>query len=153
MLYFTNLYKGSLLMKLSKDYLGGFFDADGSVGLYKRNNTGNGWQVNVTIANSGKQGEILCKQLAIQFDGCVVYKTNPIKSTHRPVFWWRINGREKCKTFLLFIKDSVFIKKNQVDLCLYFLDYWDTLPKHNKNKKDIQKIEEIAQKIKDLKRE
>ncbi len=106
---------------LNPHYLAGFFDADGSVGIYRRG--GDSWQVVIAIANSGHHGEVICGLLVEQFGGTLTYSNNK-KPEHRKTFWFRVNGRNKVESFLLYIRDYVIIKKDQVELCLDFIRWW-----------------------------
>jgi len=134
---------------LSIEYIAGFFDADGSVGLYKR---GGSWQVNICIANSGIEGEKICKELQQRYKGAIVYCTKAKKVTHRDVFWWKINGTSLVKQFLLEIKDHLIIKKEQAILCLEFIDKWKNLIKrHKRTPEEHAEILVLSNKIKMLK--
>ena len=114
-------------MILSNEYIAGFFDADGSIGVYARNNR-KCYQVCVAIANSGKHGEIICKELKDRYGGTVTYCKNK-KSSHRPVFWWRINGAYVVEHFILDIVNYSIIKKDQLKLCLEYIRNWKKFPK------------------------
>lgn len=106
-------------------YLAGFFDADGCVGIYSRG-PDKGYQVNVAIANSGKHGRIICDKLVERYGGCVTTQKAK-KSTHRDTFWFRLNGRGKCRQFLSDIVPYLIIKKDQAELCLEFIEWWDSV--------------------------
>jgi pyruvate carboxylase len=117
-------------MNINLSYIAGFFDADGSVGIYPR---GSFYQVNVAIANSGKQGEEICRYLQSHFKGCLTFQKAK-KKTHRNCFWWRLNGAETCLGFLEAIEPFSIIKKRQVQLCIEFIKHRATLPKKMSDK-------------------
>lgn len=133
---------------MSPEYIAGFFDADGSVGVYKR---GNGYQLNVTIANSGFHGKQICKLLQNQFAGCLTF-TNSNKKTQREVFWWKLNGCHNCKAFLLYIRDFVIIKKDQVEKSLEFIEEWQKMPRYNKTQEQLNYLHNTELILKDMKK-
>jgi len=104
-------------MNIDLSYIAGFFDADGSVGIYDR---GKNYQVNVAIANSGKQGEEICLHLQSKFKGCLSFQKAKQK-THRNSFWWKLNGADSCLNFLEAIEPYLIIKKKQAQLCIEFI--------------------------------
>lgn len=134
---------------ISAQYIAGFFDADGSVGIYKRGK--NSWQLNIAIANSGYHGLEICTLLQKQFGGCLSF-TSAKKRTHRNAFWWKLNGCESSKAFLLYIEPFVIIKKDQVKASLDFIEQWSKMPKHNKTIEQIDYLKQSEMILKEMKR-
>lgn len=134
---------------VNAQYLAGFFDADGSVGIYKR---GNGWQVTISVANSGKHGRIICNALVKQFGGTVTVAKKK-KKTHRDVFWFKASGTDIGKAFLEYIKDYSIIKKDQIELVLEFIDKKRMMPRYKKTPEQIQYLIDCCKKCKEMKRE
>lgn len=138
------------MRELSLEYVAGFFDADGSVGIYRRGSDSN-FQVCVAIANSGKHGRIICEQLVNRFGGTVTHQKKK-KETHRDSFWWKINGRNVVKKFLLSIENHSVIKQDQIKECLLFIEEWEKMPRY-KSEEQSQRMREIADSVKQMKRE
>lgn len=137
-------------IELSPQYIAGFFDADGSVGIYNRGN--NSYQVNVAIANSGWHGERICTLLKKKFNGCITYQSKKsLKESHRKVFWFKLNGRKVVSEFLLHILDYLVIKKDQAILCLEFINKLNTYP-IQKSVEQIKEFEEYVTKCKEMKK-
>ena len=134
---------------ISAEYIAGFFDADGSVGVYKRGN--NSWQINVVIANSGFHGLEICTLLQNQFGGCLTF-TQAKKRTQRNAFWWKLNGCTSCKEFLLYVEPFVIIKKDQVQARLNFIDQWEKMPRYNKTNEQINFLKNTEIVLKEMKR-
>lgn len=137
------------MRELSLEYVGGFFDADGSVGIYKRGT--NTFQVCVAIANSGYHGRVICDQLKERFGGTVTM-SNAKKKTHRDVFWWKTNGKTVTKNFLLSIQDHVIIKKDQVDACIAYIEEWEKMPKFGKTQEQKEYLDRYIPILKEMKR-
>jgi hypothetical protein len=136
---------------LSNDYIAGFFDADGSVGIYKRQAKNAGaYQVCIAIANSGYHGRIICNELVERFGGTVTTQKAK-KSTHRDTFWFRMNGMEKVKIFLQEISPHLIIKKDQALACLEFIEEWEKMPRYNKTPEQLKYMQEMEDHVKQLK--
>jgi intein-encoded DNA endonuclease-like protein len=136
---------------LSNEYIAGFFDADGSVGIYKRQSKSTtSYQVCVSIANSGHHGRIVCNHLVNRFGGTVT--TQKAKSsTHRDSFWFKINGAKRVKAFLQEITPSLVIKRDQALKCLEFLAEWEKMPRYNKTPEQLKYMAEAEAEVKRLK--
>jgi hypothetical protein len=142
-----------IYMHLNAQYIAGFFDADGSVGIYNRaSRNKNVYQVNVAIANSGTHGLMICKALVEQFGGCVTHQKKVKKDTHRSVFWYRLNGGKVLKDFLEYISPHVIIKKDQIDIALQFIEEKSKMPKYGKSEEQYGRLAELALKCKEYKR-
>ncbi len=140
------------MIELTPQYLAGFFDADGSVGIYNIKTKGNNsYQVNITIANSGWHGRVICNLLRDKFGGSII-ETTAKKSTHRNAFWYKINGFQKVKEFLLYIKDHLIIKKDQAILCLEFIDKVHSKYRQHRTEEEIKEYEQYELKCKEMKR-
>lgn len=139
-------------MEISPEYLAGFFDADGCVGIYNRKSkANNSYQVNIAIANSGWHGRIICNLLKEKFGGSIT-ETIAKKSTHRKAFWFKINVFQKVKEFLLYIKDHLIIKKDQALLCLEFIDKVHSRYRQHRTDEEIKEYEQYELKCKEMKR-
>jgi hypothetical protein len=141
------IYKAKTMRELSLEYVAGFFDADGSIGVYNR---GNGIQICASIANSGHHGRIICNQLQQRFRGTVTCAKlkNP---NHRDVFWWRTNGRNVVKNFLEQIVEHSVIKKDQIELAILFIKAWEKMPRY-KSDQDKLWIDNLVKEMKEMKR-
>lgn len=135
---------------INLEYIAGFFDADGSVGAYHRGE--NTYQVCVAIANSGKHGRIICEELRLRYDGAIVSVAKAKKETHRDVFWWRLNGGNKCKKFLEDIAPHVIIKKDQVLKAIEFIEECQKMPRYNKTQEQLNYMKQSVLDIKEMKR-
>lgn len=144
------MYDITYIMNITPEYLAGFFDADGCVGIYRRG--GNSYQVCVAIANSGKHGRVICNHLTDKFGGTVT--TTKAKSTaHRDVFWFKLNGKSACKRFLTYIRDYSIIKKDQIELCLDFIAWREGKGRYIKSDDEIDYMREQMDLCKKMKRE
>lgn len=132
---------------ISNDYLAGFFDADGSVGIYNRTKTS--YQVNISIANSGHHGRIICNEIKNRFGGSVV-EAKSKKSTHRNVFWWRCSSTPKVKEFLEEITPHLIIKKDQALATLEFVDRYSKMDLV-KTPEDLEYAESMVKLVKEMK--
>lgn len=139
-------------MNLSNEYVAGFFDADGSIGVYaRRGRGGQNYQVNVAIANSGKHGEIICQHLKDKYGGTVTFRKSKKEDTQRPIFWWRLTGGNVIEKFILDILEFSIIKKDQLGLSLQYIRKWRTFPRY---KTDEQKeyAYEVTETLKKMKK-
>lgn len=142
------------MKELSLEYIAGFFDADGSVGIYERggNRNAKSYQICVAIANSGYHGRIICEQLKERFGGTVTStKLSRDNPNHRDVFWWRTNGRYVTKRFLEEIVDHSIIKQDQIKLALSFINEWEKLPRY-KTIEQKEWMKEISDLMKSMKK-
>jgi len=144
------------ISETTKAYIAGFFDGEGSVGLYEmksRKGKGGSYGLQVTINNVNPLPLKLIQEI---FDGrlnIIEYQKEnfPIKRT---VWQWRINAK-KAEFFLSQILDYVIIKKEEI---LLALEYRKTLLKCGKQKHREMITDELyikrkkmAQKMKELK--
>lgn len=130
--------------KLTPEYLAGFFDGEGSVGVYPRlkdrTKTKTYFVLVVSLAQSGKNGYLILSHLQKIFGG-TVYKSN---GKNKDVWKWNLSSK-KAVRFLNVIKDFCLIKREEILLALQFQET------DNKSSLGDSNIE-LSNKIKQLKR-
>jgi hypothetical protein len=97
--------------RLTKEWVAGFFDGEGTVGAY--DDGVGGHRINVSITQ--KDAKILAL-LAMKFPEM----SGPAKVTGKDAFYIRASGHSG-KRFLEFIKDHVICKRKEVELALEFI--------------------------------
>jgi len=103
----------AVLVEFDPRYLAGFFDGEGSVGIYDR---GQGYYVLVvSLAQSGKHGETILKALQSKYGGYVGINKGPGKTMWK----WNI-AANKAKVFLDDIAPYLVVKKDEVYLSTLF---------------------------------
>lgn len=108
-------------MNLSRDYLAGFFDAEGNLGVYK-----NGSRYYLTASLSQADSFLsreLFYSLKDNFGGSV---SSSYRNT-KPLLSYTIQG-ERAYILLGFLKDSTIIKRKQIELGLPWMDNQDGDP-------------------------
>lgn len=122
------------------DWLGGFFDGEGSIGVYNRNKGRDGtryYVLVVSLAQSGNIGELVCKSLQASWGGSVYLQNNGTK----PQWKWNVSAL-KAAEFLAYLEPRLFIKKKEAHLALEFQSLSN---KRNDNMEASQLAEEIKQ--------
>jgi hypothetical protein len=95
-------------------YLAGLIDGEGNIGVYRCKNQKGYWgySINLSVSNKDKR---LMNYLIKHFGGS-------FKPGTRSFNWEPHGGKERIKSLLLSVLDSLIIKKEQAKLCLSFID-------------------------------
>ena len=125
---------------ISIEYLAGFFDAEGYVGVVKLKG---GFGLRCTLTNTN---ELVMQKIQSEFGGKLYSKwlSNP-EHNHQKVLTWH---GEECKEFLNMIKNYTIIKRTQIDLALTF-----PIGEHNKNDekeyiyKELRKMKQVRKEV------
>lgn len=127
----------------SIEWLAGFFDGEGSIGVYPRNysrdKTHCYYVLVVSLAQSGKIGKTICDKLQNIYGGTVYLG----KSKTKPQWKWNISA-DKAQNFLYVLKPYLINKKEEAELGFVFQSLSN---KRNDNPEAI----ELANKIKQCK--
>lgn len=106
-------------MEFKVEWLAGFFDGEGSIGVYSRNTnrdkTIRYFVLVVSLAQSGKIGKDICDTLQKIYGGSV-YKG---KSKHKPQWKWNVSA-DLAQRFLYSIKPYLINKKEEAELGFVF---------------------------------
>ena len=107
--------------KLTPEYVAGFFDGEGSVGIYPRNTDRTGkikyFVLVVSVAQSGEFGYSILTHLCNIFGG-TVYSGKP-HPTKKKMWYWNISA-DKGASFLNWFRFSSIIKISQIETALQF---------------------------------
>jgi hypothetical protein len=98
-------------LKPSNQYVAGFFDGEGSIGLY-RSGSGSFILSVQTVQLQSKKSEKLFRFLKNKFGG--KYKSIRKRGTRRPIYHHTLYGREAIE-FLKQIRPYLILKANQAD--------------------------------------
>lgn len=130
-------------MEFEPRYYAGFFDGEGSVGIYFRNQnklkTRKYAVLIVCIAQTGELGKRILQPLQDRFGGCITKS----KQSGRDMWKWYISSN-KAHSFLSEILPFTFIKRGQIELALQFQQTSDKVESN-------QTVVELASSIKQLK--
>ena len=135
-------------VEFDSKWLAGFFDGEGSVGIYARNfnkdKTKCYYLTVVSLAQSGSLGKAILDECKQRWGGSVYQNKSDKVQTLNKIMWkWNISA-DKAVPFLEHILPHSVIKSEQIKLCLQF----QTLP--NKQKEN-QVAAKLAEQVKDLK--
>ena len=106
---------------LDPKYIAGFFDGEGSIGIYprswNRNHTIRYYVLVVSLGQSGSKGKAILDELAFKFGGSVYQNTANGK---KKVMWkWNVSAN-KAKEFLRWMSPYLFIKREEASLGIQF---------------------------------
>lgn len=112
----------SVEYKLTPEYVAGFFDGEGSIGIYPRSynrkKTIRYFVLVVSLAQSGNIGKQILDHLASVFGGSVY--ENKSNQIHKKQMWkWNVSA-DKAFQFLMWFKNYTTIKSKEIDLGLQF---------------------------------
>lgn len=145
------------MMKLTKEYIAGFFDGEGSIGIYKRKdrNKGNGSCARIQLTqNKSKESTFILNQLMLEYGGNLsIQKTLSGNIKYN----WQLNpkGVEK---FLKDITPYLILKKSQALLILYWIKNRPLIKRDKSgkvilfSKEEIEFTENIIRLMKELKK-
>ena len=98
----------------SLEWLAGFFDGEGSIGVYARNTNRDKsiryYVLVVSLAQSGNIGKQICEKLQSIYGGSVYLG----KSAHKPQWKWNVSA-DLAQQFLYTIKPFLINKKEEAD--------------------------------------
>lgn len=102
---------------LSLEYIAGFFDGEGSIGIYSNSNrrSRGGYCLRVQVTqNQGDESQLLLDELLERFGGC----SSPMnRSGKRPAWIWQVNGDDGA-AFLCSIRPYLRLKAEQADVAV-----------------------------------
>jgi len=116
-----------LVINFDPKYLGGLFDGDGTISIYKEGES----YYNLSITFPQSVFNIL-KLLQSMFGGSMYKRKQPDTDARRQQYSWKVNGLD-CKKILDYLEKGCILKYEQVLLAKKFL------PLINKSGKDIEK--------------
>ena len=136
------------LVEFSLPWLAGFFDGEGSVGVYARNTDRSKlfryYVLVVSLAQSGPRGQKVLQYCQEKYGGTVYQQKSAKTQTINKIMWkWNISA-DKAVVFLDDILPYTFIKTQQIKLSLDF-------QKLNSKRSDNITAAKIAELVKDLK--
>jgi hypothetical protein len=144
-----------MLRVLDISYVAGFFDGEGSVGIYK-NGQGQGRTLRVQIVqNCCIPVDNMLREWAEEWGASMTVMVN--KSRKSQAWNWQISG-EKAVIFLQAIRPHLHLKKDQVDLAI---DWYVTRPKIQRDSRGrliprdvgrVQYDDQVALQLKAMKR-
>lgn len=109
----------AVFVVFSLEWLAGFFDGEGSIGVYGRNNDKGKkfkyYVLAVSLAQSGKVGKLICDKLQSIYGGSVYLNSK----TKKPQWKWNISA-DKAQQFLYSIKPYLINKKEEAELGFVF---------------------------------
>ena len=97
------------------NYIGGFFDGEGYIGIYRRNPNKRGYRLMVSACNTN---EWIIKWLQLNFGGSVKSKKESFKKQR--LWRWSLAERQ-AEIFLKVITKYLIIKRAQAELALQFM--------------------------------
>ena len=108
-------------MEYDTRWLAGFFDGEGSIGVYPINQnttkTITYYVLKVSLAQSGNVGKLICGKLQSMFGGTAYRSID--KEGNKPQYKWNISAN-KAVEFLKFIEPHLIIKKRECELAIRF---------------------------------
>lgn len=136
------------LVEFNLQWLAGFFDGEGSVGIYARNTDRSKlfkyYVLVVSLAQSGPKGQKVLQYCQEKYGGTVYQqKTNKTQTISKIMWKWNISA-DKAVLFLKDILPYTFIKSQQIKLSLDFQNL-------NSKRSDNITAAKIAELVKDLK--
>ena len=129
-------------------WLAGFFDGEGSVGIYARNvnkdKTRRYYLTVVSLAQSGPIGKAILEECKSRWGGSVYQnKCEKVQTLNKIMWKWNISA-DKAIPFLEYILPFCIVKSEQIKLCIQF----QKLPNKQENNQFAAKL---AEQVKDLK--
>lgn len=102
-------------------WLAGFFDGEGSIGIYPRNanrtKTKKYYVLVVSLAQSGDDGKEILESVQHKFGGSVYSQTKP---NHKVMWKWNVSAI-KAQKFLEILEPFLIIKRSQAITGQYFM--------------------------------
>lgn len=106
------------MSRLSKSYIAGLFDGEGSISIrpqsVKRYLSSVNIQVGIGMCNP------IVEKLYKRFGGSI--RIIPEKGTHQQIYKWYLINKKDIRKFLTFIYSDLIIKKPQAKIMLKFID-------------------------------
>lgn len=107
-------------MEVNWQYLAGFFDGEGSIGVYNRNTDRTGtikyYVLVVSLAQSGDIGERICTYLKENFGGSIYCQ---LQENRKPQWKWNVSAN-KAGHFLQQLAPHLYIKKAEAKAAIKF---------------------------------
>jgi hypothetical protein len=101
-------------MIISNQYVAGFFDGEGSLGLYKSSSGSFVLSVQIVQLQS-KKSKAIFRFLKKKFKG--LYKEIPKRGRRRPIYHWALYGHQGIE-FLKIIRPYLILKAAQADVAI-----------------------------------
>lgn len=118
-------------MELTKEYIAGFFDGEGCIGLYHRKGRVNGASLRIQLTqNKSKESTTILYYLKDKYGGAISEQrtlSNNVK------YNWQLAPRGS-KVFLEDIIEHLIIKKKQALLALYWLENRPTMKRGDRGR-------------------
>ena len=140
-------------MEFSLDYIAGFFDGEGSIGMYTTGKDTVFLKTQLT-QNESKFTRELFDYLVQTFGGAY---SGQITLSGKTKFNWQLSG-EKAGSFLEVIKDHLFFKKEQAELAIHWINNRSPLLRNKRGqiiaRSTIERSydRDVANKLKEMKR-
>lgn len=127
-------------MNISNQYIAGFIDGEGYVGLIKKTSTkcslGYYYKPNIKVVQRTKYNQVLY-MLKEKYGGYITTREQLDDTNQNAVDTWEIANKPMVKKLLLDIKDYSFVKKDHIKFLLEFIDFPAThLDRSNNIRKD-----------------
>ena len=138
--------------EISTEYLAGFFDGEGSVGIYPNKNrsvSGKSYRLQVSI---GQVDSTVLRFLKERFGGTLtLYERSKTMENRKDAWYWFIHAR-RALVFLEEIRPYTIVKRNEIELAVEFMEN-KMRPGQRYSDLGIEDTgPEYCQKMKDLKR-
>ena len=128
---------------ITKEYLAGFIDGEGSISCYKRKDirTKKGFTINsiISIGNTNKE---IMQEISELIKGHLFVKSNGINS--KKIYNVQIQDIATIKEFLETIKDKLILKKQQAELMIVYCELRQTNSGKPYSKREIEIAETIT---------
>ena len=130
---FPNIERIKVLADTDCAWLAGFFDGEGSIGLYRKFKGGKFYAVSTRIAVAQTDKTCLNKFFDL-FGGALVLIDRPDRGTVRHTqYWsWTCDSTASANLFLQTVRKFLVVKAEEADLVLEFLNNLHTYPLERK---------------------
>jgi hypothetical protein len=138
---------------MNKSWLAGFFDGEGSIGLYQHGNKNGHLNLRISISQCDK--DVITKIYNCYPNGYMTERRRTPKNW-RPCYHFSLNGLN-CEKFLRDIYKDSIVKKQQIKIALEYIDFYKSKIKPGRKFSRLNSIEdrlivsEFGKKLKELK--
>ncbi len=140
-------------MKISLQYIAGFFDGEGSIGVYKTSGKNN-WHLRTQLAqNKSNNSTRIMEYLKNRYGGNISIQ---ITLSNKNKYNWQLNSN-KCAKFLKDIEPYLVLKKKQAQIAIKWQLSRPSVTRNSKGQiqlsfpEDLKKAKRVSIKLKQLK--
>lgn len=133
-------------------YFAGFFDGEGSIGVYMTGSKSQGTKYATLSAKLTNSVKGPLDFVLSMYGGSIENNKASLKDIGwQDTYSWRAYS-DKAMTFLKWIYPYTYIKKPQIEIAFEFWDYYAPFRQNKYQRPSIEKIDEYILKLKQLKR-